>query len=161
MLRRRSGNQRGSGSLRGSPDVWENPHHEPDDTYSPHPLDVALGGRIRLRRRELGLSQGQLAGQIGLSFQQLQKYEHGTNRVSFSRLVEIAGALACSVADIIGDLDQTKAAPRFSRHVARLNEPGVAELLKSYASIKSSAHRKAILNLARQLAEVRSVQAAE
>ena len=126
----------------------------------PHPLDVALGGRIRLRRRELGMSQDQLARKIGITFQQVQKYEHGTNRVSFSRLVEIAEALKCSVSDIMGDLDQTKAAPKFSRHVAQLNAPGVVELLDAYASIKSTKHRRAILDLARQLAELRSVQAA-
>jgi transcriptional regulator with XRE-family HTH domain len=126
----------------------------------PHPLDVALGGRIRLRRRELGLSQDQLARQIGITFQQIQKYEHGTNRVSFSRLAEIAEALKCSVSDIIGDLDQTKAAPIFSRHVAQLNAPGVAELLEAYATIKSTTNRRAILNLARQLAEAGSIQAA-
>ncbi|MGA7713996.1 MAG: helix-turn-helix transcriptional regulator [Rhizomicrobium sp.] len=68
----------------------------------PHPLDVALGGRIRLRRRELEMSQDQLARKIGITFQQVQKYEHGTNRVSFSRLAEIAGALKCSVSDLMG-----------------------------------------------------------
>ena len=76
---------------------------------SPHPLDVALGSRIRLRRRELGFSQEQLARQVGITFQQVQKYEHGTNRVSFSRLVEIAQALRCGVMDIVGDLDKSKA----------------------------------------------------
>jgi DNA-binding XRE family transcriptional regulator len=72
---------------------------------NPNPLDVALGGRIRQRRRELGFSQDQLARKVGLTFQQVQKYEHGTNRVSFSRLVAIAQALDCRVMDIVGDLD--------------------------------------------------------
>jgi transcriptional regulator with XRE-family HTH domain len=125
---------------------------------SPHPLDVALGSRIRLRRRELGLSQEQLARQVGITFQQVQKYEHGTNRVSFSRLVEIAQALRCGVMDIIGDLDKSKVSSLFSRHVARLNEPGAAELLEAFASIQSPKHRRAILNLAKQLAEGKSTQ---
>jgi transcriptional regulator with XRE-family HTH domain len=120
---------------------------------SPHPLDVALGSRIRLRRRELGFSQEQLARAVGITFQQVQKYEHGTNRVSFSRLVEIAHALNCGVTDIVGDLDQPGTTAPFSRHVASLNEPGAAELLEAYASITSPRHRRAILNLARQLAE--------
>ena len=120
---------------------------------APHPLDVALGSRIRLRRRELGLSQEQLARQVGITFQQVQKYEHGANRVSFSRLVEIAQALHCGVMDIIGELDKSKASPLFSRHVARLNEPGAAELLEAYSAIQSPKHRRAILNLAKQLAE--------
>ena len=90
---------------------------------------------IRLRRHELGMSQDQLAQKIGITFQQVQKYEHGTNRVSFSRLVEIAEALKCGFQDIIGELDQTKAAPKFSQQVARLNAPGVAERMEAYASI--------------------------
>lgn len=128
------------------------------DDSSPHPLDVALGSRIRLRRRELGLSQEQLARQVGITFQQVQKYEHGTNRVSFSRLVEISQALHCGVMDIVGDLDKSKASPLFSHHVARLNEPGATELLEAYAAIQSPRHRRAILNLTKQLAEGRAVQ---
>jgi transcriptional regulator with XRE-family HTH domain len=120
---------------------------------SPHPLDIALGSRIRLRRRELGLSQEQLARQIGITFQQVQKYEHGANRVSFSRLVEIAQALRCGVIDLIGDLDKSKDSSLFAQHIARLNEPGAAELLEAYSAIKSPKHRRAILNLAKQLAE--------
>ncbi len=124
--------------------------------HAPHPLDVALGSRIRLRRRELGLSQNQLARQVGITFQQVQKYEHGTNRVSFSRLVEIAQTLQCGTIDIVGDLDKSKASPLFSRHVAQLNEPGAAELLKAYSTIQSLKHRRAILSLAKQLAEGKS-----
>ena len=125
---------------------------------SPHPLDVALGSRIRLRRRELGFSQEQLARAVGITFQQVQKYEHGTNRVSFSRLVEISQALRCGVMQIIGDLDQQQSSQTFSRHVDCLNEPGAAELLEAYASINSPKHRRAILNLARQLAEGRTAE---
>lgn len=120
---------------------------------APHPLDVALGSRIRLRRRDLGFSQEQLARAVGITFQQVQKYEHGTNRVSFSRLVEIARALNCGVSDIVGDLDNPQASTTFSRHIATLNEPGASELLEAYAAIDSAKHRRAILNLARQLAE--------
>ncbi|MGA7710786.1 MAG: helix-turn-helix transcriptional regulator [Rhizomicrobium sp.] len=119
---------------------------------SPHPLDVALGGRIRLRRRELGISQDKLAQQIGITFQQIQKYEHGTNRVSFSRLMEIAEVLQCGVAQMVDELDRTNAPP--AGRVASLNEPGAVELMEAYASIKSSAHRRAILNLATQLAGI-------
>lgn len=123
------------------------------ESGSPHPLDIALGSRIRLRRRELGLSQEQLAREVGITFQQVQKYEHGTNRVSFSRLVEIARALRCGVTEIVGDLDQVNSTSAFSRHVSSLNEPGASELLEAYAAIESPKHRRAILNLARQLAE--------
>ena len=120
---------------------------------SPNPLDIALGSRIRLRRRELGYSQEQLAREVGITFQQVQKYEHGTNRVSFSRLVEIARALNCGVVDIVGDLDKPGESSAFSRHLVHLNEPGATELLDAYASIQAPKHRRAILNLAKQLAE--------
>lgn len=82
---------------------------DPARPQHPHPLDVALGVRIRWRRQELGLSQSDLANRIGITFQQVQKYEHGANRVSFSRLVEIAQAMDCRVTDLVGDLDIPRA----------------------------------------------------
>jgi transcriptional regulator with XRE-family HTH domain len=118
----------------------------------PHPLDIALGSRVRLRRKELGLSQDQLARAVGITFQQVQKYEHGANRISFSRLAEIADALDCSVSDLIGNLDKSKSSGSFSRQVAYLAEPGASDLLEAYASIDSPKRRRAILNLARHLA---------
>ena len=63
----------------------------------PNPIDVHVGGRIRLRRTLLGISQTTLAEAMGLTFQQVQKYEKGTNRVSSSRLVDLANALDVSV----------------------------------------------------------------
>jgi transcriptional regulator with XRE-family HTH domain len=59
----------------------------------PNPIDVHVGARIRLRRTLLGISQVTLAEAIGLTFQQVQKYEKGANRVSSSRLVDIANVL--------------------------------------------------------------------
>jgi transcriptional regulator with XRE-family HTH domain len=122
------------------------------DEHTPHPLDIALGSRVRLRRKELGFSQDQLARAVGITFQQVQKYEHGTNRISFSRLVEISEALECSVGDLIGNLDKSKSSGSFSKQVAYLTEPGASDLLEAYASIESPKRRRAILNLARQLA---------
>ncbi len=122
------------------------------DEHTPHPLDIALGSRVRLRRKELGMSQDQLARSVGITFQQVQKYEHGTNRISFSRLVEISEALDCSVGDLIGNLDKSKSSGSLSRQIAHLTEPGASDLLEAYASIESPKRRRAILNLARQLA---------
>ena len=68
------------------------------NSRGPSPIDVHVGGRVRLRRRALGLSQQVLARALGLTFQQVQKYELGTNRVSASKLWEIAGRLDCAVA---------------------------------------------------------------
>ena len=72
---------------------------------SPDPLDVALGASVRIRRRSIGMSQEALAEQCGVSFQQIQKYENGANRISFSRLVQIARALKCRVTDLMDVLD--------------------------------------------------------
>src|SRR4030095_4422390 len=63
----------------------------------PNPIDVHVGSRIRLRRTLLGISQSALAEAIGLTFQQVQKYEKGMNRVSSSRLMDMANALDVSI----------------------------------------------------------------
>jgi transcriptional regulator with XRE-family HTH domain len=122
------------------------------DDDAPHPLDIALGARVRQRRKELGLSQSDLGAAVGITFQQVQKYEHGTNRISFSRLVGIARALNSSVADLIGDLDKTKPTGAFNRQMAHLAEPGASELLAAYSSMESPKRRRAVVSLARQLA---------
>ena len=63
----------------------------------PNPIDVHVGSRIRLRRALLGISQEKLAEAVGLTFQQVQKYEKGANRVSSSRLVDLANALHIAI----------------------------------------------------------------
>lgn len=68
----------------------------PRKDNAPHPIDVYVGGRMRLRRIQLGLSQGALAGKIGVSFQAVQKYESGDIRISASRLYDVAQALEVS-----------------------------------------------------------------
>lgn len=117
----------------------------------PHPLDIALGARVRLRRKELKMSQDQLARSLGITFQQIQKYEHGTNRISFSRLVEMCEALKCSVADLISDIDKTKPSKPRLRHITYLTAPGATDLMDAYSRLNSQTQRRAILNLARQL----------
>ncbi|WP_082064498.1 helix-turn-helix domain-containing protein [Brevundimonas sp. KM4] len=67
------------------------------------PIDIQIGKTIRDRRVALGLTQSELGGAIGVSFQQVQKYERGANRVAASTLLQVAGALRCSVADLYGD----------------------------------------------------------
>lgn len=70
-----------------------------DSRRSHHPVDRFVGERIARRRTALGVSQMLLAERIGVSFQQVQKYEGGKNRVSASRLYQVAAALGTSVAD--------------------------------------------------------------
>jgi transcriptional regulator with XRE-family HTH domain len=65
---------------------------------SPNPVDLHVGARIRMRRKLLGISQERLADDLGLTFQQVQKYERGANRVSASKLYEIARSLKTSIA---------------------------------------------------------------
>src|SRR5579872_5586625 len=122
-------------------------------THTPNRLDVALGLRIRQRRKALSVSQTALANAIGLTFQQIQKYERGSNRVSFSRLVDIAHALDCRVIDLIGDLDDASIArPLFRQDTTHLRESGAPELLAAYAAAPQ-ALRKAVLNLAQAIAK--------
>ncbi|KAA0690912.1 XRE family transcriptional regulator [Neorhizobium sp. P12A] len=68
--------------------------------------DAEVGARIRMRRRVLGMSQHELAGKIGVTFQQVQKYEKGSNRVGSSRLQSIASALRVSPATLFGEGEQ-------------------------------------------------------
>jgi transcriptional regulator with XRE-family HTH domain len=68
------------------------------DERSPNPVDLHVGGRVRMRRRLRGVSQEKLADSLGLTFQQVQKYERGANRISASKLYEIAAALQTPVA---------------------------------------------------------------
>jgi transcriptional regulator with XRE-family HTH domain len=72
-----------------------------DTTRQPHPVDIAVGINVRRRRKELGMSQETLAEAIDLTFQQVQKYEKGSNRISCSKLVEIAKALECSPSKLL------------------------------------------------------------
>ena len=71
----------------------------------PKPVDVHVGLKIRNRRKELGLSQGNLGTAVGVSFQQMQKYENGSNRVGASRLAAIARALGVSIGYFFPDDD--------------------------------------------------------
>ena len=66
--------------------------------HEAHPIDLYVGGRMRLRRIQLGLSQGALASKIGVSFQAVQKYESGDIRISASRLYDVAQVLEVSPA---------------------------------------------------------------
>jgi len=119
---------------------------------APNPLDITLGSRIHQLRCGLGLSQKQLAHAIGVTFQQVQKYERGINRISFSRLVGIAQALQCSISDLMGNLDTIDASVPPDRNIANIFEiPGATELLDAYTAISSTKHRRVVLDLARVL----------
>src|SRR5271167_3212832 len=94
------------------------------------PIDVAVGARIRQRRRSLDMSQKSLAAPLGITFQQLQKYEKGSNRVSASMLVKIAARLETSVAALVGEDGSAPVEPFV---YAQLAVSGAPELLAAYA----------------------------
>jgi transcriptional regulator with XRE-family HTH domain len=125
----------------------------------PNPVDRHVGLRIRLRRKELGVSQERLADSIGLTFQQVQKYERAANRVSASKLWEMARVLKTSISyfyEGLGDPSATEtpeaAGDRKSVHDFLLTPEGM-ELAAAFPRISRARVRRRILDLARALAE--------
>jgi transcriptional regulator with XRE-family HTH domain len=114
----------------------------------PDPIDVAVGARVRIRRRWLGLSQTQLANALGITFQQVQKYERGANRVSASMLVKIAAKLETTVAALVGE---DGSAPVEAIIYAQLATPGATDLLAAFARISDGEVRRALLTMAQAL----------
>ena len=121
-----------------------------DDAIGPDPIDVAIGARMRLRRKSLGISQGVLSERVGVSFQQIQKYERGANRVSGSMLVAIARALDSSVGWLVGE--EGGLADSTDDIIKALALTGAVELLEAYAAIPHASARAALLTLAQEMA---------
>jgi transcriptional regulator with XRE-family HTH domain len=118
---------------------------------SPDPMDIALGAAVRLRRRTIGLSQEALAEKCGVSFQQIQKYENGANRISFSRLVQIARALRCRVTDLMDVFDGADSETAEDLDLlTRMRVPGAVELLTGFEKLTPEV-RGSLLNLVRTL----------
>ena len=116
------------------------------------PEDVEIGRKIRALRLERGLSQSGLADGIGLTFQQVQKYEKGTNRVSAGRLQQIAGMLNTPITFFYGSAKpgSKKTGPRNSG-LDLIQTKGAVRLLRSYAGISSRATKYALVVLAESL----------
>lgn len=117
-----------------------------------HPVDVHVGKRIRHRRWLTGTTQQQLAERVGIKFQQIQKYETGMNRVSASRLWDIATALGVTVDFFFegmngGQVPETQSAP-----ADVLADREALELLRSYYAIPE-AQRRRLFDLARVLSD--------
>src|SRR3954464_277910 len=83
-------------------DIVERPERE----HRPSPIDVHVGGRVRLRRTLLGMSQEKLGEAIGLTFQQVQKYERGVNRVGASRLFDLSRVLDVPISFFFDDMPE-------------------------------------------------------
>jgi transcriptional regulator with XRE-family HTH domain len=125
----------------------------------PNPIDIYVGSRVRMRRLMLGMSQERLAEQIGVTFQQVQKYEKGTNRIGASRLQTIAGVLAIQVSFFF---QEGGSAPS-TENVGQLNGlEDLSEFLtskeglglnKAFMKIGDASIRKSILTLVTSLAD--------
>ena len=131
----------------------------------PNPIDVHVGARLRLRRTLLGISQEKLAEMIGLTFQQVQKYEKGANRVSSSRLVDLANALDVEIAyffqEMSAEIQQqtpsmlldAKKLPTIDHEKDPTMKRETLELVRAYYRIPDAAVRKRLAELARSIAK--------
>lgn len=119
-----------------------------------HPVDVHVGKRIRHRRWMVGMTQQQLADSVGIKFQQIQKYETGMNRVSASRLWDIARTLAVPIGFFFEGLGEQGAEQGAEDVVGAdfLGNKEAMELVRAYYAIPE-AQRKRLFELARVLSD--------
>ena len=129
-------------------------------TKAPDSRDIDVGRRIRAQRLVRGMSQTELATRIGITFQQVQKYEKGVNRVGAGRLTRIAEALGVPVAFLFGAMDNGAAASTKSVNAAFafLETAGALRLVHAYADIKNPRIRRALVTLAEQMAGERALK---
>jgi transcriptional regulator with XRE-family HTH domain len=134
---------------------------EPADSRLPNPVDLHVGARIRMRRRLQGVSQEKLAEALGLTFQQVQKYERGANRVSASKLYEIASTLNAPVAYFFEGLADPATATEEGLALLSSDEQSVhaflmttegLELASTFPRIAKGPVRRRLLDLVRSLA---------
>ena len=121
-----------------------------------HVVDVHVGKRIRQRRWLVGMTQQKLAECVGIKFQQIQKYETGANRVSASRLWDIADALEVDVAfffEGLKDHDADTAAPSDAIPADMMGDKEAMDLVRSYYAIPENQRRR-LFELARVLSDV-------
>lgn len=125
----------------------------------PNPIDIHVGGRIRLRRNMQGMSQERLGEQLGITFQQIQKYEKGTNRVGASRLQEISSILQVPVAYFFEDAPGGSPTSGFAEDnqtdyvVDFLSSSEGLSLNRAFARIQDPKVRRRIIDLVRSLAD--------
>ncbi len=125
---------------------------------SPNPIDIHVGSRVRLRRLLVGMSQDRLGEELGVTFQQVQKYERGTNRIGASRLFQISQVLGVPVnfffegalgtaPEAFAEGDQTPLVNDF------INSPEGVSLAAAFSRIRDSRVRRRVLELVRTLGE--------
>lgn len=136
---------------------------EPQEAGRPNPVDVHVGARVRLRRTLLGMSQEKLGEAIGLTFQQIQKYERGANRIGSSRLFDLSRVLDVPVSFFFDDMPDTVAAssPAQIRGMAEapaeysgadpMAKRETLELVRAYYRIRDPQVRKRLFEMAKTL----------
>ena len=128
-------------------------------TKAPNPVDKYVGSRVRMRRIMLGMSQEKLGEAIGLTFQQVQKYERGANRIGASRLFELSKVLDVPVSFFFDDMNSetsggrvpgvSEASPDFDSK--DLSKREILELARAFDRIKDEKVRKSVLELTKSL----------
>ena len=135
---------------------------------TPNPIDLHVGSRVRMRRSLLGMSQERLAAELGITFQQVQKYERGLNRIGASRLWDLAQVLDVNVDFFYQGIDSavSNQSPR-KIHGHNLSETSiefdmetltrrdVSTLLRCYVNLQEPKLQKTLLDLVRALAGVK------
>ncbi len=130
-------------------------------TRGPNPIDIHVGARVRLRRNQLGLTLMTLAKAVGVTYQQLQKYESGVNRVGASRLFNLGRALDVPISYFFEDLSPAAAGggKRRTRGLSEapalepdaLSKPETVELIRAYYRVTDPGLRKRVLDLLKAL----------
>lgn len=131
------------------------------ETPEPHPVDTHVGNRLRVQRKLLGMSQEAIARSIGITFQQVQKYERGVNRMSASRLYDFSRVLHVPISFFFEGLESPS-----HDQLAGLAEPEAGgfqaepvlkadaiEALRAFSRVKEPALRKHIVNLIKAIAD--------
>ena len=123
----------------------------PVKDHGPHPTDVHVGRRLRQQRSLLGMSQEKLGEAVELTFQQIQKYERGANRISASRLHQFATVLKIPVTFFFEGLDGEPETPPAADD--KMCKRETLELVRAYYNISSPNMRKRLLDLTRSIAD--------
>lgn len=143
----------------------------PNKSLSKQDVDSHVGKRLRLRRTMMGLSQEAVAKAVGITFQQVQKYEKGTNAMNASRLYEFARFMGVPVAYFFEGLDEFAAIPsddskygfseseseRFLHNKTPVSDRESLEIMKAFKRIREQVVRKRLADLVRAIAENRPV----
>ncbi len=129
---------------------------------NPNPIDIHVGSRVRLRRTLLGMSQEKLGEALDLTFQQIQKYERGVNRIGSSRLYDLSKILDVPIAFFFDDMAPLvkRAVPGMADNVQHVFEPDplvrreTLELVRAYYRISNARVRKRLFELTKALAKL-------